>query len=71
MAIALSPPQDVRLDGPGLRLLRLSRHVTAAALGRKLGVSRQRVGAIEATANPTHRSVRRYLWALAECEAER
>lgn len=57
--------------GIDLRLLRLTARVSAAAVAREAGWSRQRVSAIEASDIPTSRTRRRYLDALARATAER
>lgn len=57
--------------GADLRLLRLGKRVTATAVARAMGVSRQRVNTIEATDLPPFRTVARYLEALARAERER
>lgn len=69
MNAAVAP--DTRLDGPALRLLRVSKYVTATAVARQLGVTRQRVLAIEANHFPTSAAVDRYLRALAAAERAR
>ncbi len=62
-------PAPVR--GIELRLLRLERRVTASAVGRAAGWSRQRVGAIEASDLPTRRAAGRYMQALQAAALDR
>ena len=59
------------ITGNDLRILRLSRRVTAAAVGRAAGWSRSRVSAIEAVDRPPGRTVQRYLQALYTATGER
>jgi transcriptional regulator with XRE-family HTH domain len=52
--------------GLDLKLLRIERGVTQAALAREMGVWRQTVGTIEAALRPGPERIERYLRALDE-----
>jgi transcriptional regulator with XRE-family HTH domain len=57
------------VTGDDLKLLRQSRRITATALARRLGVSRQAVSNLEAAGHPTPRAIERYLAALNDVAA--
>jgi transcriptional regulator with XRE-family HTH domain len=52
------------ITGHDLRMARLDANVTARSLARELGVSYQRVNAIEGSRRPTDRAAERYWRAL-------
>jgi transcriptional regulator with XRE-family HTH domain len=66
---AVTTPDTLR--GIDLRLRRLERRVTAAAVARAAGWSRSRVSNIEQTDLPTSRARQRYLAGLERAAAER
>ena len=57
-------PRPSRITGEDLRLLRLARRLTAAEVGRRLGVSRARVRYIEQQRGHTRELLQRYLDAI-------
>ena len=63
-------PSDT-LTGDDLRLLRVSRRLTATAVARHYGASPSRVTNVESTTRPTRKAVQRYLAALSAAEADR
>jgi hypothetical protein len=69
MTISL-PPRST-LSGPELRLLRLTRRVTATEMAPFYGAGRTAVCNVEAAAYPRPGTVARYLKALVAAMAER
>lgn len=54
------------MDHETIRLMRLARHLSQEALGRKVGVSQERISLLERGVKPTPEEERKLLDALAE-----
>jgi len=66
----LPPTTWASLDGDDLRVLRVSKHVSAAALARHFGCSKSRVSAIENKARLSTALAAKYMGALDAAERD-
>ncbi|MGH2500089.1 MAG: helix-turn-helix domain-containing protein [Candidatus Limnocylindria bacterium] len=71
MSRTRSAPQPVERSGPALKRARRARGLTASQLARAMGVSAQRVYAVETYARCSATLVARYEHALGEAEDAR
>jgi transcriptional regulator with XRE-family HTH domain len=62
---------EAKLTGPQLREFRKRRSLRAADIAAATGLSRQRIGQIEAAAAPTKHDLERYFEALNRFDLER